>query len=144
MNRLLHLPSAERHLLINTAALLALVRLGLLLLPFAVVRRLLANIARPAKRMPDLRPSVTDRVPWAIGVASRYVPGATCLTQALAGQTLLARYGQAGQLRIGVARAAGGRLQAHAWIEIQGQIVVGQIEGFDDFTVLSAFGRAQR
>jgi len=35
----------------------------------------------------------TEQLAWDVGVVSRYVPRATCLTQALAGQVLLERYG---------------------------------------------------
>jgi Transglutaminase-like superfamily len=60
-----------------------------------------------------------------VALASRYVPTATCLAQALAGQTLLAQQGEPAVLRIGVAKNEAGKLEAHAWVESQGRIVIG-------------------
>jgi len=61
-------------------------------------------------------------------VASRYVPGATCLTRALALQIWLGRRGQAAELRFGVARGAEAPLDAHAWLESAGRILIGAAE----------------
>lgn len=43
----------------------------------------------------------------------------------LLGVIRLGRKGYPACLRIGVSRGEGGRLQAHAWVESQGKIVVG-------------------
>jgi len=69
------------------------------------------------------------------GVA-RWVPGATCLTQALATQTLLARHGYPAGLRIGVMRDARGRLAAHAWLAWQGAVILGETESPGGYTEL--------
>jgi hypothetical protein len=73
----------------------------------------------------------------------------TCLRQALAADAMLRRYGFASQLRLGVQRHRGPSstsLQSHAWVECDGAIVVGGIEGLADYAVLdrtrSAVGRA--
>ena len=66
-----------------------------------------------------------DRMAWAMGVASRFVPRATCLAQGLAAQLLLSRQGYRARLYIGVAKDENERLEAHAWLEAQGRIVVG-------------------
>jgi Transglutaminase-like superfamily len=55
---------------------------------------------------------------------SAFVPGASCLTQALATRVLLADEGHSSTLRLGMARIEG-RLQAHAWLESGGAVVVG-------------------
>ncbi|MFZ5475953.1 MAG: lasso peptide biosynthesis B2 protein [Myxococcota bacterium] len=65
-----------------------------------------ADVARAVKR-------------WA-----RFVPGATCLVQAVATQELLARRGHAAEIRLGVTRD-GGALRAHAWVEAAGVVLVG-------------------
>ena len=48
-------------------------------------------------------------------------PG-TCLTQSMALLWLLRRAGHDGRLRIGV-KTAGGRLLAHAWVELDGETI---------------------
>ena len=72
-----------------------------------------------------------------MAAASRRVPKATCLTQAIALRTLLARDGKESELRIGVAKAEDGRLEAHAWLESDGRIVIGGRES-SRFAVLAA------
>jgi len=72
------------------------------------------------------RPSPTaQRIGWAIAVAARYIPGSKCLVQAIAGRRLLARYGIAGAIHIGVAKDSRSWLSAHAWVEVEGQTVIG-------------------
>lgn len=124
----LRLPSSDRRLLISAALLLGTIRLGLWLIPFLTLRRLLGKFAEPRTSTQEAEASSTDRVLWAVTVASRYVPGAnTCLTQALAAQVLLARRGGVACLRLGVARQEG-RFQAHAWLESQGKVIFGRSE----------------
>ena len=126
----LHLPSADRRLLIQSVFLLGAIRVGLWLLPFKTLRQFVARAAQVTAQVP------ADRVTWAVTVASRYVPGASCLTQALATQVLLGRFGHPTSLRIGVARGAGGELQAHAWVESRGRIVLGGVEAPVSYTPL--------
>jgi hypothetical protein len=56
------------------------------------------------------------------------VPAATCLTQALATQVLLDQRGQTARTRIGVVKGEDGQLQAHAWVESEGVVVIGGSE----------------
>jgi hypothetical protein len=81
------------------------------------------------------------QVVWAVTVASRYVPAATCLTQALATQILLSRRGHPTSLRIGVGRSEAGEFQAHAWVECQGRVVIGGIKALSRYTPLLSLGR---
>ena len=64
--------------------------------------------------------------------SSRYVPGSTCLVQALAGQWMLLREGYPAQLRIGVSKAEG--FEAHAWVELEGKVLIGGPEESARFT----------
>lgn len=63
-------------------------------------------------------------------VVSNCVPRATCLTQALAGQALLTHCGYPAIVHVGVTRAegAGNAFQAHAWLESDGKVVIGESE----------------
>ena len=52
-----------------------------------------------------------------------------CLTQALAGQVLLERYGYPALVHVGVTKKAkNGTFQAHAWLESDGKVVIGESE----------------
>ena len=124
----------ERRLLLSAAVMVAVVRAGLWVVPFTRLRETLKRFVwRMEKRR---RPVSVERVVWTVQVASRYVPAATCLTQALAAQVLLGREGYESSLRLGVARGERGKLQAHAWVECQGKVVIGQTEALPTFTPL--------
>ena len=69
--------------------------------------------------------AVPGRLGWAVTVTSRCVPGATCLTQALAAELLLRWTGYRGRLHIGVSKLANGRLLAHAWLMHEDNIIIG-------------------
>ncbi|RJE78706.1 lasso peptide biosynthesis B2 protein [Paracoccus sp. JM45] len=64
---------------------------------------------------------------WSVRNASRLVPGATCLTQASAGQLLLAQRGYASTIRLSVPIRAEtpGKLAPHAWLFSDNIIVLG-------------------
>lgn len=124
--KFLHLTPPEQRLLLHAWWLVAAVRLGLWLVPFAWLRQWAARATRVRTRRRSSPP--VERVAWAVVVTSRAVPRATCLTQALAGQVLLARYGYPARLHIGVARAGAGGLEAHAWLESGERIVIGDRE----------------
>jgi hypothetical protein len=65
------------------------------------------------------------RILWAVGAVNRRLfPDRPCLTQALAARYLLSRGGISSVLRIGVARS-GEDLQAHAWLERDGVVIIG-------------------
>jgi hypothetical protein len=65
------------------------------------------------------------------------VPHATCLPQALAAASLLAHAGHEAELHIGVKKNTKGKLEAHAWVESAGRIVVGDLPwGLEEYTRL--------
>lgn len=130
LRRFWHIAPADRRLLIWAAWTLGLVRLGLWLLPFGRLRRLLDRPVRPSCQVP------ADKITWAVSAASRYMPAATCLNQALATRVLLAQSGHSATLRIGVARSGTHLLQAHAWVESDGRIVLGDLPDLAHYTPL--------
>ncbi len=65
--------------------------------------------------------------------------GAKCLARALTTQVLLNRQGYLPDLRIGVAKATAGQLEAHAWVEYQGRIVIGQLNDLSRYLPLPSF-----
>jgi len=94
--------------------------MALWILPFRTVK----NAAEGAF-LPRLfrRERSQRQVVWAVKLASRYVPHASCLPQALAAQILLRGAGIESQLRIGVQKDDGFR--AHAWVERSGTVLIG-------------------
>ncbi len=126
LRKFLLLPPSERGLLVSATVRLGAISLGLRLLPLQTLRRLMARVSRPFAPLAGPDACSPDLIAWAVSVASRYVPGAgTCLPQALATQILLERQGHAARLHIGIAKDHEKQLQAHAWVESQGRVVIG-------------------
>lgn len=139
LRKFLRLPTAERWLLIKSTLLLEAIKLGMWLLPFRVLRRLLAQVSETPSKLRHADRHSADRIAWAVEIASQHTPGVkTCLNQALATQVLLARRDYPSFLHIGVAKGEQGEFKAHAWVESEGKIVIGggQLESFTPLTVL--------
>jgi hypothetical protein len=126
LNKFLRLPFCEKILFIKAWTLLGIIRLGLSLLPFIALKNLLRvigpSIARADEQLSE------DQLVWAVSTASRFIPKATCLAQALALQLFLQRTGHQARLHIGVEEAEKGALQAHAWVESEGRILIGGLD----------------
>lgn len=128
---------SDQWLLIKALVLVCCVRLALWLMPLRVLRRMAkisSSVSSPAR--PQLHSHVVRKIASSVRRASRYVPAASCLTQALATQVLLARRGQVTNLRIGVTNGDEGGFKAHAWLESNGEIIIGRVRGLRSFTVL--------
>lgn len=135
--KLLQITNSDRQILLHTFVLLGFVRLGMRLLPFNTLRKLINKNSQPN---PRLKPVSLNKIVWAINASTRYTPGgAKCLARALTCQVLMTRYGYSPELRIGVVKGEAGNLEAHAWIETQGQVVIGYLPDLSRFTLLPSF-----
>jgi Transglutaminase-like superfamily len=122
LSKFFRLNTEDRWLLLRALGAVGSACVAVRLLPPSVV---LQKISEPIA-VQSCRPSPTaQRIGWAIAVAARYIPGSKCLVQAIAGRRLLARYGIAGAIHIGVAKDSRSWLSAHAWVEVEGQTVIG-------------------
>lgn len=138
LRKFLQLSPADQWLLLRALALLAAIRLGLCLFSFPRMCRLLLTDRQAPPRRHTADPSLPQRIARSIAVASRYVPSATCLTQALSTKRLLAANGCPGVLKVGVAKGPAGTLKSHAWIECDGRILLGEVGDFHTYRVLVA------
>ena len=123
--RIRKLSAAER--IILPRALLAVLeaRARLLLQPFARVRDWAAVPARKSPYIDDAA-LIAARVGRAVAAAGACVPGGrNCLVRAVAVQRMLSGLGLPSELRIGASKSPAGRLDAHAWVECMGEIVIG-------------------
>ena len=135
------LPPGKKGLYCEAFCYVVLVRLALTFVPF---RWVLAWSKRRERETP--RRSVTGskdseamfaRV--VLGI-SRRVPAASCLTQALALQYLLARRGLHSELRIGV-RKEGRDFRAHAWLVTGEKVSIGGGSQLDSYVPILSKGR---
>jgi hypothetical protein len=120
IRRFAKLDSQDRTLFLRALALVGAIRAGLCLLPFRLLQEFAAKTRGGASA-----PLPVERCVWAVRAASRFVPGATCLTQALAAQVLLARAGCDSRIEIGVTRDEQHCFRAHAWVTCGSEIVIG-------------------
>ena len=119
VDRWRQLSKSERRLLLRSAVLVAAVRSSLWMLPMRVARRNACFAAR------GVGIDSVEKLAWAVSAAARYFPRATCLTQALALEALLAQAGHECRVEIGVAKQQTAGFQAHAWVVHDGAIILG-------------------
>jgi hypothetical protein len=114
------LPPEERRVLLRASLLLLFARLALAGASVAWARRAAVRLA-PRSMVSSARLAAL------VAAAARALPGATgCLPRAIALEALLRRAGRAAELRVGVAARRGrARLDAHAWVEVDGVAVGG-------------------
>jgi len=123
------LAPSDRKLLLRAIAPLIAMRAAVWTLNFARVRRLAEAMSRPVRTDASAARPSPDRIAWATATASRVVPrGSNCLVRALATGIVLKRYGYPSELKIGVTKPAAGRFEAHAWLESDGSVVIGDFQ----------------
>ncbi|MBC7813259.1 MAG: lasso peptide biosynthesis B2 protein [Burkholderiales bacterium] len=127
---------ADKGLALQTLALLWAIRLAMWLLPYATLRRWVGRLQQPGNPPQDVT-LMTNKIVLATASAGRFVPDATCLAQSLTAQTLLTRRGCPHEFRLGVARGDNGGIKAHAWIENNGEVILGLLPDLASYTVLA-------
>ena len=131
-------------LLIRAAFLVAAIRFALWVLPFQYLRRLLLDARLRSPSRARLRPvKSAARLAWGVRAAAHLVPGASCLTQALALHCFLVRAGHPSTVHIGVAREPRSGFRAHAWVEHAGRPWLTAAAETARYTRLASWGRPQ-
>lgn len=143
LRKFLRLSAGDRNFLIVTFCLLAAIRLGLVLIQFNQLLKLLTKISYTRESLPSTNQVSVGKIVWTVNKVTRYVPGAKCLARALTTQVLMRRYGHSGELRLGVAKAGTGKLEAHAWIESQGLVIIGNIPDLSRYMPLPSLEGAK-
>ena len=138
LSKLAALPKDERRLLLEAALLLPLVYTLQSTLPFRRWRALLTQAPLPPAAASRAPPAATPpQIAQAIERARRGVPGVyKCLPQAYAGHLLLHHHGHDSVVQVGVARDAKGGVEAHAWVELGGKILIGELPDLGRFVPL--------
>jgi hypothetical protein len=91
--------------------------------PYERCRHFTLGLARLRRRPITPAPQLLVR---AVNSASRIVPGGkNCLVRAVTGRAMLARYGLESQLIVGVAKDPTGAFASHAWLERDGEAILG-------------------
>jgi len=75
---------------------------------------------------------------WGVKSVARYVPKASCLTQALSLRWLMARAGKNCTVCVGVAPGESKQMKAHAWVIYRDTVILGGDEkNFSTFTPIT-------
>jgi hypothetical protein len=117
------LRAADWRLLACVRAIDALAFTGISIWPVASVRALLARLRPLATRLGGGAPDA--RVIWALASIARYCRRSTCLSRALTAELLLSSKPGPLTIVVGVAAPAQGHMESHAWVERDGQVLVG-------------------
>ena len=124
-----HLPPLERGLVIEMALTMGMIRVGLKMLSLNKLKKTLDWMARSFPGQEPVDDQYREQVVWAATTLGRsMLADQPCLTQALAVQMYYQRMNIPAELCIGVAKENNERLLAHAWIESDGQVVIGGSE----------------
>ncbi|MBM4074536.1 MAG: lasso peptide biosynthesis B2 protein [Planctomycetes bacterium] len=133
------LTRTEKFLFLRTVCLLAMIGFALRLLGFKRVQNWL-GVKPHSKKVAEtgaLSPLDAQRVGQIVAAAAQHgFYRATCLPRSLVLQRMLERFGYDSELRIGVRKSPLGKLEAHAWVEIDGRPL---IDGDDVATKYAAF-----
>jgi hypothetical protein len=120
-------PREDRTLILRAALILPAIETGLRLFGFRRCKRWIEKFSPPSRNPQSMPASIQHekalRAVRAVRSAELHGPAnPNCLERSLALWWLLRREGVDGELHIG-ARKEGGRLEAHAWVELRGQVL---------------------
>lgn len=113
----------ERVALVEASLLVAAFGVAVRVLPFERVRRVADRPTRPKPRWPTYALRAFPRAAGAAG--RRFFPSHPCLPEALAVLWRTHGCGIPTELRIGFARSEAGKLEAHAWVDHEGDVLIG-------------------
>jgi len=136
VRKIFSLTNAERLLMFKCYAFLWIARLGLWTVPFRVLQSFLKLFTPKEQGKVATDKEQAEQIVRATKAASNYVLYATCLTQALVAKVLLARAGYDVQLRLGVMKDEQENFQAHAWVESEGRVLIGDNNQLSEYTSL--------
>ena len=137
--KFLKLPLPEKVLYAEALPVVMLMGLVVRLVPFRFLRKSLV------KRLSvDTTPRPADlaeiqKIVRSVDFFSRFHPFASCLTKSLSALLLIKFNGEHAILKIGVAKGEDETFKAHAWLESNGRIIMGQVSPKTRYTALDSF-----
>lgn len=123
VGKFLLLPYTEKHVFLRALFLLLYFRYGLRKWPLQTI---ISEIQDKSLQHSSVMSSKISarKITGLIVTAARYVPYTTCLSKALAGKKLFAMYGYLSSLHIGVSKDSESRFEAHAWLTLEGDVIL--------------------
>jgi hypothetical protein len=100
-------------------------------------RKIIAFSERIAQIIPGT-PTCT-RVISTIKLADHYLPGdRKCLIRSSTAEAMLVMYGFTPEHKIGVVNEKQGTISAHSWVELNNDVLIGEIDDFERFNLLQS------
>lgn len=139
--QLVKLNRGGKKLFLQAYILMSAIRLGLLLLPFRWLQNLILK-AHQLEFLAMLAPETSiTAIALAVHRSSKYSPGnVKCLAKALTTAVLMNIYGFPYEIKIGVTKDEKNRLEAHAWVEWEGKVVVGYLPELSRYRAMTSVG----
>ncbi|MBU1565217.1 MAG: lasso peptide biosynthesis B2 protein [Proteobacteria bacterium] len=124
------LPAEEKVIFLRALFLLVYVRFSL---QFKQFKNVVKDVSNKAASQNSVQKNsiLPSRVAHLLNAAGNTIPYTTCLPRALAGSILLSSLGYQTKLHIGVTRKDGSMLEAHAWLTLNGSVIVGYRSDLD-------------
>ena len=116
-------PLRDVPLFFSALVCVAIVRIALSTRKTHIIKRRIRTDLERGLSLQQASKGNLAEVAWSVTAASRFIPGATCLTQAYAGAWLLARKGQPSELEITLPVSGADSFRPHAWL-FQGTVIV--------------------
>jgi hypothetical protein len=137
INKFLKLSSKDKCLLVEALLLLAVVTAGLFFFPFDFFMKQIDRLAKRKKESIPTKNFDSGKITWAVTQMSRYIPHARCLSKAITVKILLICHEDPVQLRIGIKKITNNSISAHAWVEHQGKIIIGNLSDLNQYHILA-------
>ena len=129
-----HLSLEDKILFFKAIVLVGVFKISLLIFPLKLVQQFVDYVTQELSK-PKTIPQ--EKISWCIKTVGNYLLGPkSCLPVALAAKVLLKQNGYPATINIGVYKGNEINLEAHAWVESEGKIIVGE-ETMQYYTPLS-------
>lgn len=135
--RFVKLPTAEKILFTEAFFFVAATRIVLWVIPFRLFKNSFRKFFSTSPEIAEPDWSQLEKIVRAVKFASRFIPFASCLTQAVSALIIVKLNGQQAELKIGVTGGTNKEFEAHAWLERDGQILIGKVPRHGRFMVLN-------
>ncbi len=130
---------ADKFLLLEALILIVVIRIGLSIRGYAAIARFVDRFDRGDSTSSNSADSFSYRAAWAVSKASRIIKNdKPCLAQSLALRLLLNRKGLGSKIVIGVKKSDDFSIQAHAWVEKEGEVLIGGASSPFRYAIMSA------
>ena len=124
LRKFLYLSLGDKILFFKAIVLIGVFRISLLIFPLKIVQQIVDSVT---PRLSKSKTIPQEKISWSVKTVGNYLLGSkSCLPLALATEVLLKQNGYPATINIGVYKGDEIKFEAHAWVESEGKIIVGE------------------